>query len=360
MHAATRYLSNYSGDFKSRMTAAVNQSSSGDVISVNVNLNANSPYTLTKSGLTLTGNGTITANGSKILNLKASNTTIKNITFNGGTRTIDVTSNGTLNNITFDNVKVKNGPYRGIGFYETNINNITVKNCTFTNKPFSVEIHDCAMATNVTITNNTFNSSDHQVSLDCADLGNNLNHSNIRITNNTFNVTARHNLALANMKASLIKGNVMKGGTAGYTQCVHIEDRTRGAYIKENQMTNWGNGSGSGDAVIIYTTDRFGHGTGALLTPQQKRAYASGPVSLENNTIIGAGRHGVLISYLQGKANFWGNNQTLKGNNKAIFKSNIVNTSQLNIADSTKFKNNRTWGVLKNWSPSARSGYVNF
>lgn len=75
-------------------------------------------------------------------------------------------------------------------------------------------------------------------------------------------------------KPGLIKGNSMAGGTNVYSQCVHVEDRAGNAYIKQNTMINEGN-TGS-DAVLVYSTDRFGHGTGALLTYQEKLAYAAG------------------------------------------------------------------------------------
>jgi hypothetical protein len=126
-----------------------------------------------------------------------------------------------------------------------------------------------------------------------------------------------------------------------------------------NTMNN--EGDPGSDAVLVYSTDRFGHGTGALLTYQEKLAYAAGPVTLESNTITGAGRDGVILQFLSGNANFYGTN-TIEGNNFGIEHWDVeVDPSQIVIADTNSIKG-RTWSWLKSKPLSFRvdKGYTSF
>lgn len=360
--AATYALSNYSGDFKDRIVAAHGEASAGDTILIDQNFTVDRPFTVWKPGLTIDGMGnTLTHAGTdeRILACMVSDTTFKNINFEGAIRSIFIKNvNETLSNLRFENLTVSGTEFHGIGIIETNVDNVTITGCTFNDKPFGILFYDCYQMTNIYINNNTFNGGSHQISLDNAELGETQNHSNIRIENNTFNEATMFNVALANTKSGLIKSNSMAGGTNAYSQCVHVEDRARNAYIKQNTMIN--EGDPGSDAVLVYSTDRFGHGTGALLTYQEKLAYAAGPITLESNTINGAGRSAVILQFLSGNANFYGTN-TLIGDNYGIeIWDTEVDPSQLVIADSTVFKQGKTWGEIKNWSIRRRSKYVNF
>lgn len=358
--AATYPLSNETGDFKDRMISAQNKAISGDTILIDMDFTVSRSFTISKQGLTVDGTGTLTNDGTddRTLSINVSDTTFKNLTFVGGVRAIKVTSANTLSNLVFENLTILNGTFHGIGIFDTDIDNVTITGCTFTESPYSVLMMDCPTMTNIYINNNTFNGSNHQISLDCAELDENLNHSNIRIENNTFNETLNFNVALANMKAGLVKSNVMAGGTNSYSQCVHVEDRTRNAYIKMNTMIN--EGDPGSDAVLVYSTDRFGHGTGELLTYQEKLAYASGPISFEANTINGAGRSSVILQFLSGNANFYGSNLLLADGYGIQIWTNEVDVSQLFIGDPTTFNDNYTWADIKNLDPSQRSDFVNF
>lgn len=357
--AITYPLSSETGDFKDRMIAAHNKAVAGDTILVDMDFIVSRSFTISKAGLIVDGTGILTNDGTdeRTLGVGASDTTVRNLTFVGGIRAIKVKSTATLSNLLFENLTIQNGTFHGIGLLDTDFDNVTITGCTFTDSPFSVLAMDCATMSNIFINNNTFNGSDHQISLDCADLGENLNHSFIRIEDNIFNETDKFNVALANMKAALVKSNTMAGGTSSYSQCVHVEDRTRNAYIKMNTMLN--QGDPNSDAVLVYTTDRFGHGTGELLTYEEKLAYASGPVTLEGNIINGAGRNAVIFQFLSHGGNFYGTN-VLKGDAYGIevWSSNV--TCPIFVGDLTEFNDNQTWGVIKSWTPEARAAYTNF
>ena len=362
--AATYPLSAESGDFKDRMASAINKAVAGDTILIDLDFTVDRPFTVWKSGITVDGMGsTLTHAGTdeRILAGNQSDTTFKNINFVGGLRSLFIKNvNQTLSNLRFENLTISGSQFHGIGIIETNVDNVTITGCTFNDKPFGILFFDCYQMTNIQIDNNTFNGGSHQISLDNAELGETQNHSSIRIENNTFGEASMFNVALANTKAGLIKSNSMAGGTNPYSQCVHIEDRARNAYIKLNTMNN--EGDPGSDAVLVYSTDRFGHGTGALLTYWEKLEYAAGPVTLESNTITGAGRDAVILQFLSGNANFYGTN-TLIGNNFGIeIWHGEVDPSQVVINDSTLFKNNKTWSWMKNKPLSLRvdKGYTNF
>lgn len=360
--AATYSLSNEVGDFKDRMIAAHTKAEAGDSILIDLDFTVDRPFTIWKPGLTIDGMGsTLTHAGTdeRILACNVSDTTFKNINFVGAIRSLFIKNvNATLSNLRFENLTVSGTKFHGIGFIETNVDNVTITGCTFNDKPFGILFFDCYQMTNIQIDNNTFNGGSHQISLDNAELGEIQNHSNIRIENNTFGKASMFNVALANTKAGLIKSNSMAGGLNSYSQCVHVEDRARNAYIKMNTMNN--EGATGSDAVLVYATDRFGHGTGALLTYQEKLAYAAGPITLESNTINGAGRDAVILQFLSGTANFYGTN-TLIGDNYGIeLWHGEVDPSQLVIAETTTFKQGKTWGAIQNWNLKRRGKYVNF
>ena len=362
--AATYALSNESGDFKDRMVSAHSKAVAGDTILIDMDFTVDRPFTVHKAGLTIDGMGsTLTHAGTdeRILACMVSDTTFKNINFVGAIRSLKIqNANATLSNLRFENLTISGTQFHGIGFISTNVDNVTITGCTINDKPFGILFFDCYQMTNIQIDNNTFNGGSHQISLDNADLGETQNHSSIRIENNTFNEATMFNVALANTKAALIKSNTMAGGTNPYSQCVHVEDRARNTYIKLNTMNN--EGDPGSDAVLVYSTDRFGHGTGALLTYQEKLAYAAGPISLENNTITGAGRDAVILQFLSGNANFYGSNLLIGDNYSIEIWHGEVDPSQLVIADETKFKvqGNDTWANVKNWNANRRSKYVNF
>jgi len=246
---------------------------------------------------------------------------------------------------------------------DTNIDRLTITDSKFA-KAFGILMEDSNRFTNVTIKGNIFlpglDGNGHEISLDCAENTASLNHSNIRIENNVFYKTQAFNVALANIQASLLVNNTMYGGSNSYSQCVHIEDRTANTYIKNNTMWNTGDGNAS-HAVLAYATDRSGRGRGDLLTVEQKKnEYAPGNVTLEKNTIHGAGSNGVQVVYLKpnAKVRFYGSN-VINSDDQAVKKSGNVATSQLAINDGSKLKG-QFWSALKNLSPGARSSYVNW
>ncbi len=363
VNAATFSLANETGDFRARMTSAVNKAHAGDTIIVDKNYTVGAWYTLSKPGITIKGNRTLTATRAHVLRIEASNTSVEGLTFINGTQSIKVQSGSTLSNLKFDDIEIKGNGYAGLFFNDTNLDNVTITNSVF-RKSFGVLMEDAERFTNIRISNNTFHTAGtgngHEISLDCAEVPGALNHRNVRIESNTFYKTEAFNVALANISSCLIVNNTMYGGSNAYSQCVHIEDRTANTYIKNNIMWNTGEGRAS-HAVLLYATDRSGRGQGDILTQEQKiNIYSPRNISLEGNKINGAAGRGVQISLLRpgSKVNFYGENN-INADDTAIAISRYVETDQLNIGNATTLKG-QAWSSLKNRSTRDRSDFVNW
>lgn len=322
-HAANILLSSRPGSSAhAKLVNAYNLAQSGDVIIVDrdVNFDAKSPITIKKVNIKFQGKSRKsgkfrlyrTKGTNAVLKVQASQTKLVNLLFSGGAKPVQVGAGEgvVLKRLKFVNCDIPGGTFTGLDFRNSNFDGVVINKCKFSSAPFSLLVSDCRTVKNFRVLNSTFNGSDHQISFDAAELDGNLQHSGIEIRDCVFNLTKRFNIALANTRNVKILDCNLKGGTNSYSQCVHIEDRSRNILIKNSTLVNTKHA-----ALLIYSTDRFGHGTGPALTLDQKRNYGSGNVTLDGNTLeSGKAESAIRATYGTGFLNIFGNNKIISGN----------------------------------------------
>ncbi|NJB82698.1 hypothetical protein [Wenyingzhuangia aestuarii] len=200
---------------------------------------------------------------------------------------------------------------RGL-FFEGSFKNVTIDNCFFNNW-FGLVARDCPTMDVWKVNKNTFTNGSHQISFDGALLGetdptyglgvNLVKHANINVTNNTFNLTKSFNLAIANTRNVYVFNNVFKGGTASYSQPIHIEDESKNIRIVKNKIESPNN-----NGILIFATGKVGHGQGRTFTLAEKKAKGSGNILIKNNTMVTSKDAAVISTYLKGYIKFEGNN----------------------------------------------------
>ncbi|MGY6649585.1 right-handed parallel beta-helix repeat-containing protein [Wenyingzhuangia sp. IMCC45574] len=249
-----------------------------------------------------------------------------------------INQNGSINsrttlykNITFKDCAMKQKSItdttRGL-FFEGSFENITIDNCFFNNW-FGLVARDCPILRNFSVNANKFYNGSHQVSFDGALLDENdptygigeslIEHSNISFTKNKFYLTKSFNIALAYTKNVLIDDNYFAGGTeTGYSQPIHIEDRSKNITITNNQINN-----PADSGILVFSTGKVGHGQGRSFTEAEKKAKGSGNIIIKNNDIT-TRDIAVTSAYLNGTITFEGNNTINTEVTKAV---NIVNVN---------------------------------
>ncbi len=339
-----------------KLLNAYNLAKSGDVILVDrdVNFDGKSPIEVKKGGIKFQGKPKGSGKfrlfrkdgpGSAVIKIKASGTKLVNLSISGGTQPVQVGNgeNVTLKGLKFIKCNIPGGTFTGLDFRRANFDGVDINGCVFSKAPFSLLVEDCRIMKNFRVLNSTFNGSDHQISFDAAELGSNLEHSNIEVRNCVFNITKRFNIAIANTRNVKILDCNIKGGTNAYSQCVHIEDRSRNILVKDCTLVNT-----IDSALLIYSTDRFGHGTGARLTEAQKRNYGSGNVTLDGNTLqSGSADAAISARYGTGFLRILDNNEIISGNRG--LNSTTSNKFDVTIGNNATIKG-RKWSQIKNQS----------
>lgn len=239
---------------------------------------------------------------------------------------------------------LKTGITRGL-FFEGSFANVVVEECCFNNW-FGLVARDCPTLDNFTINKNTFLDGSHQISLDGALLGETdptygigevlVKHADISVTNNTFGITKSFNLAIANTQNVYVFNNDFEGGIQAYSQPVHIEDHSKNIEVIGNRINN-----PNSTAILVYSTDKVGHGQGRAFTNEEKKAKGSGNVLIKDN-ITSSKNPCVIATYLQGYLKFEGQN-TFSSTTKPAVRVGASN------ADAEVFfnDNNSTFNGLK-------------
>jgi len=327
-------VSNQSGNSRNRLISAIDVANPGDTVLLdqNVVFAANDgAITISKENITLRGEGrprgkyTLSRPGDQrtFLIITARVSRVINVGFDGSNAQIIFRpSDATATNTRVEDCVFSNSRFTGIDFSRGRFRNTTIKDCRFFDCPFSIQSFDCPILTNFTIEECVFTGGDHQISLDNP-LARIQDHRNIRISECVFNVARRFNIALANTRNVLVNNNVMNGGTEAYSQCLHIEDRTRNVIARNNTMRN-----DADVAVLSYSTDRVGHGgDGRRLTDEELVAYGSSNITLDNNTIeSGTSDAAISVGFGRGFFRVFGNNVITSGN-RGITAFRAVNTN---------------------------------
>ncbi|MDO6737330.1 right-handed parallel beta-helix repeat-containing protein [Wenyingzhuangia sp. 2_MG-2023] len=347
---------------KEKLVTAYNQAKSGDVILVDIDVifeESDNPLTINKSNLTFKGKiknkGKYklerTNNKNIHLRITGSNITLENLLFTNGTQQVVF---GKKEEISIKNSKIincyfKNGKYTGVDF-RGNFENTEIKNTSFENCKFSLQTMDCRILKNFTVDHCIFYKGDHQISLDNPH-ATNLEHENIVIKNTTFNLSTRFNIALANTQNVTISNCNFAGGTGPYSQALHFEDRTKNVWVVHNKIKCLAD-----VAILLYATDKIGHGTGRRLTEAEKTESGSGNITLDNNTIT-SGNVDAAISVGYGKGYFkiFGNN-TILSKNKGINTFNSKNM-HFEIDDKTSIKGKK-YSEIKQMETKEKENYI--
>ncbi|WP_010134952.1 right-handed parallel beta-helix repeat-containing protein [Ochrovirga pacifica] len=217
---------------------------------------------------------------------------------------------------------------RGV-FFEGSFKDVVIENCFFNNW-FGLVARDCPTLDGFIVNNNRFYNGSHQISFDGALLGetdptyglgvNLVKHANIRVTNNDFYLTKSFNLAIANTRNVYVFGNMFKGGTASYSQPIHIEDESKNIRIVNNSIESPNN-----YGILIFATGKVGHGQGRTFTEEEKKLKGSGNVLIKNNTMVTSDDQAVIATYLKGYLKFEGNN-VFNANNGISVQAKKSNT----------------------------------
>ncbi|NIJ45500.1 polygalacturonase [Wenyingzhuangia heitensis] len=342
---------------------AYNKAVSGDVIIVDVDVllkENEAPIVISKNNLTIKGKNKgigkfkFLRNNQKefIVKVIGSNITIQNLLFlNGMQQLYFINQKEIVHHINVVDCYFKNGKYTGVNF-KGNFKNVNVTNTIFENTKFSLQTMDCSILENFIVDDCKFFKGDHQISLDNphAEIK---SHKNIQIKNTFFGLTSRFNIALANTQNVTIKNCVFEGGTGPYSQALHFEDRTKNVWVKNNKIKCMAD-----VAILLYATDKIGHGTGRRLTEEEKQASGSGNITLDNN-VIESGNTDTAISigygkgYLKIKAN---NIITSKSYGIKSFKS--ATTMRFLIDSKTMIKGKKYGDILKISDKETKESYV--
>ncbi|NJB81796.1 right-handed parallel beta-helix repeat-containing protein [Wenyingzhuangia aestuarii] len=293
---------------------AYNKAQSGDVIVVDLDIliqDNEAPIVISKNNITLKGKDKgigkykLLRNNQKnfILKVTGSNITIQNLLFLNGLQQLYFVNNKQITNqIKVMDCYFKNGKYTGINF-KGSYQNVAITRTIFENTKFSIQTMDCPILENFIVDDCKFFKGDHQISLDNphAEI---IRHKNIQIKNTYFGLCDRFNLALANTQNVLIKKCTFLGGTGPYSQALHFEDRTKDVLVINNSIKCLAD-----VAILLYATDKIGHGTGRRLTEEEKQASGSGNITLDNNVIqSGKADSAISVGYGQGFIKIKGNN----------------------------------------------------
>lgn len=300
---------------KKQFMNAYNKAQSGDVVIVDLDIvlnNSDKQININKPNLIFKGKNhdnrqnqiKRTHQKNIILRINASNITLENLAFVNGVQQVVF---GKHEKKTIENIKVvscsfKDGRYTGVDF-RGNFINTKIINSTFENCKFSLQTMDCEILKNFVVERCTFIKGDHQLSLDNPH-ATNLQHQNIKILNSTFGLCDRFNIALANTQNVTIANCTLLGGTGPYSQALHIEDRTKNVHVVKNKITCM-----QDVAILLYATDKIGHGTGRRLTEEEKIASGSGNIVLDHNTITSGNKDAAIsVGYGKGYFKIFGNN----------------------------------------------------
>jgi len=357
-------VSSRSGNSRAKLVSAINAARPGDTVLLdqNVTFGANDgAITISRDNITIRGRGR--SNGKYAITRPATNrtflivtakvSTITNIEFRGSTAQIIFRpGNATATRVRVNNCVFRNSGYTGIDFSNGRFRNTIIKNCRFFNCPFSIQTFDCPILRDFTIEDCQFTGGDHQISLDNP-LARIQDHGNIRISRCRFNRARRFNVALANTRNVLVDNNVMEGGTQAYSQCLHIEDRTRNVIARSNTMRN-----NADVAVLSFTTDRVGHGgNGRRLTESERVRDGSSNITLDNNTISsGSADAAISVGYGRGFFRIFGNNVITSGN-RGVDAFRAVNTN-FEINDNARIKGKRYRDIRNDRNVMRRESYV--
>lgn len=282
--------------------------------------------------------------------IEASNVKVENILFENASQ--QLIFKGNHSNITVENCHFKNGRYTGLDFREGRFTDTNVLNSTFDDCKFGLQTFDCNVLDNFRIEGCEFLEGDHQLSLD------NPNstiekHNNIVINNCTFGLTERFNIALANTKNVMISNCIANGGRGKYSQALHIEDKTSDVMVYKNRLI-----CKTDIAVLLYATDKFGHGQGERLTEAQKLEYGSRNVTLNNNYIeSGSADAAISVTYGKGYLRVKGNNTIVSGNRGVSSSKSLSNGMTIEIDEQTSIKG-KTYAEIKQENDDVRKTYV--
>ncbi len=366
-----------------KLVSAVNFAQPGDVVIVDIDV----PFKSTDGGIVLTKGITIKgapkptgrfkltrqnskgnrfSNSSTLLVVRSSNVRVENLELvvnnQQGYKAIDVGSPANRSTV-YSNLRFINCIFnqanandiaRGL-FFEGSFNNVLINKCKF-NFWFSLVVRDCPTLTNFKITRCEFSRGSHQISLDGALLGEVggvgalVSHKNIVIERSKFKVTKSFNIAIANTRNVIVRNNSqLDGGTASYSQPVHIEDRSRNIFVSGNTMKSIHMG------VLVYSSDRFGHGQGRTFSLTEKSNRGSGNVTVSDNQITVTGTAPAIgVTYLNGALSLRGNN-VIKANGKALSVAR-TKSGNITIEDQTSMKG-KLYSAIKNLPTSQRNKY---
>lgn len=360
-----------------KLVNAVNTAIAGDVVVVDIDV----PFTgtdrsiLVSKGISIIGAnksggryklirqaamGNRNSNNSTLLIIRSNDVKVENIELVVNDRqaykAIDVGipsqrtklfSNLQFINCIFTQANVKDGA-RGL-FFEGSFDNVLVKQCKF-NFWFSLVARDCPTLTNFLVTECEFNNGSHQISLDGALLdeedplgvGDLVKHENIVIEKSVFTIAKSFNIALAYTNNVTVRDNTqIDGGTEGYSQPIHIEDRSKNILITGNTMKS------RQIAVLLFATGKVGHGQGRKFTEEEKQVKGCGNVTIIDNDItVTEEAPAVGVTYLNGYLRLEGNN-IIKADKKAILLTKSQPGSSFTINDNTRIKS-KLYGEIKN------------
>ncbi|MGY6647571.1 right-handed parallel beta-helix repeat-containing protein [Wenyingzhuangia sp. IMCC45574] len=348
---------------KEQFKNAYNKANKGDVILIDKDIhlkNTDKPFLINKSDLTFkgkykkAGKYQFVRNDQKNITFRinASNITLENLGFKKASQIIVF---GNREDKIIKNTKVischfKDGKYTGIDF-RGNFKNTQIINSTFNNCKFSVQTMDCNVLENFLVDRCQFIKGDHQISLDNPH-AKNLRHQNIKILNTKFELCDRFNIALANTQNVTIANCTLMGGTGPYSQGLHIEDRTQNVKVIKNTITCMAD-----VAILLYATDKIGHGTGRRLTEDEKIASGCGNILLDHNTITsGKADAAISVGYGKGYFKIYGNN-IISSSNKGLNTFKSKNMS-FEINDNTLIKGKKYKTIKTITNPKEKETFV--
>lgn len=360
--AGTIRVSAQSGNSVQKFREAINKASSGDTVLLDVDVN------MTNNDGAVTINKSITLKGADRGNVKyvikrslkqrailivtSSDVSIENITFVNGDRQLLFSTDQTVRNSAVTNCNFKGSGYTGIDFRGKFVNS-KITNSYFENCRFGLQTYDCPVLDGFLADKLIFRGGDHQLSLDNPNATIS-KHQNITISNSRFFIAKRFNIALANTRNITIFNNIMDGGTDNYSQGLHIEDRTSNVSIIKNTIKCI-----KDVAVLVYSTDKFGHGQGNQLTEQQKRDYGSRNITLDNNVIeSGNSDYAIKIVYGKGLFKVFGNNIVKSGNRGLDAFKSKDNGMSFQINDNATIKDRKYKDIKTESNNSVRESYV--
>ncbi|WP_010134521.1 right-handed parallel beta-helix repeat-containing protein [Ochrovirga pacifica] len=336
---------------RQKFVSAYEKAQKGDVVIVDMDIvlhNDENPIHIKKNKISIVGKIqgdslfkiTRTHQKNFLFKVSSQHINIKNLQFEQGMQQLYFQNEPhTSKKITIENCYFKNGKYTGINF-KGKYKNVLIKNCTFNNTKFSLQTMDCPVLENFVIDTCQFIKGDHQISLDNPH-ANIVKHKNIHIKNCSFGFASRFNIALANTQNVCIENSNFKGGTGSYAQALHFEDRTKNVLVKNNKIECMAD-----VAILLYATDKIGHGTGRKLTEEEKYASGSGNVTLINNQITsGMADAAISIGYGQGYLKITGDN-VIQSKKEAIKSFKSAKNIQLMIDDHT-FINGKRYDEIK-------------